>query len=76
MSVLTRLGKLIRVTNTKTKSFSHESDSYIAVWVKEEDGSNPRCLLFTDNELTRAEGRANRNAEDLTGRSWVSKLID
>jgi hypothetical protein len=76
MKLFTRIGRLLRVTNTKTKSFSHESDSYIAVWVKEADGCNPRCLLFTDNEISRAEGRANRNAEDLTERSWISKLID
>jgi len=76
MKILTRIGKLVRVQNTKTKAFAHESDSYNAVWVKDADGCNPRCLLFTDNELSRAEGRAARNPEDLTERSWISKLID
>jgi len=76
MSILTRLGRIIRVTNNKIKSFSHESDSYLAVWVKDGDGLNPRCLLFTDTELVRAEMRAAKNKEDLTERSWISKLID
>lgn len=76
MEILTRLGRLLRVKNTKTKSFSHESDSYIAVWVSDWDGQNKRCILFTDAEIARAESRAQRNAEDLTERSWISKLLD
>ena len=76
MSVLTRLGRILRVTNNKTKSFSHESDSYLAVWLKDGDGENPRCFLFTDTELHRAETRAKKNPDDLTGRNWISKMID
>lgn len=76
MSVLTRLGRILRVTNNKTKSFSHESDSYLAVWMKDGDGENARCFLFTDTELHRAESRAKKNPEDLTGRNWISKMID
>ena len=76
MEVFTRLGRLLRVKNTKTKSFTHESDSYIAVWVSDWDGKNKRCILFTDAEIARAEGRGQRNPEDLTERSWISKLLD
>jgi hypothetical protein len=74
--IFTRLGRLVKVENIKTKAFSNESVSYISVWVKDADGSNPRCLLFTENELAKAEARAFKNEEDLTERSWISKLLD
>jgi hypothetical protein len=76
MSIFTRIGRILRVKNTKTKSFSHESDSYLAVWVKNNDGSSPKCLLFTDGEIAKAEARALKNEEDLTKRSLISKLLD
>jgi len=76
MEILTRLGRLLRVKNNKTKSFTHESDSYIAVWVSDWDGGNKRCILFTDREIAKAEERAEKNAEDLTKRSLISKLLD
>jgi len=76
MEILTRLGRLLRVKNTKTKSFTHENDTYIAVWVSDWDGANKRCILFTDREITRAEERAQKNSEDLTERSLISKLLD
>ena len=76
MKILTRLGRLVRVKNTKTKSFTHESDSYISVWISDWDGANKRCILFTDAEIARAESRAQKNHEDLTERSWISKLLD
>jgi len=75
MSIFTRLGRIVRVKNTKAKSFNHESDSYLALWVADGDGENRRCLLFTDNEISRAESRAFKS-EDLTKRSWISKLVD
>lgn len=74
MEIFTRLGRLIRVKNTKTKSFSHESDSYLCVWVK--DGDEYKPLLFTDSEIARAETRALKNEEDLTKRSLISEIID
>ena len=74
MEIFTRLGRLVKVKNTKAKAFSHESDSYIAVWVKDDEGS--KCLLFTENELSKAEHRALKNEEDLTQRSLISKLLD
>lgn len=75
MEIFTRLGRLVRVKNTKTKSFSHESDYYISVWVKDAK-DDVKCLLFTESEIDRAEHRASKNAEDLTKRSWISKLLD
>ena len=74
--MFTRLGRLVRVKNTKTKAFAHESDSYISVWISDIDGQNKRCILFTDAEVARAEHRAQKNNEDLTERSWISKLLD
>lgn len=74
MEIFTRLGRLVRVKNTKTKSFSHESDHYVSVWVKDKDV--PKCLLFTQSEIDKAEYRASRNSEDLTKRSLISKLLD
>lgn len=74
--VFTRLGRIVKVNNIKTKAFSNENPSYLCVWVKDADGSNPRCLLFTENEIAKAEMRAFKNTEDLTQRSVVSKLLD
>jgi hypothetical protein len=73
--MFTRLGKLIRIKNTKTKSFTHENDSYHAVLVKTSTGA-VRCLMFTDAELNKAEARADKNIEDQPIQSWISKLID
>lgn len=74
--IFTRLGRIVKVDNIKTKAFSNESASYLCIWVKDADGCNPRCLLFTENEISKAEMRAYKNAEDLTQRSWISKLLD
>ena len=60
----------------KTKVFTHESNAYIAIWVKDSTGENPRCLLFTERDVQRAEERALKNTEDFTKRSWLSKLLD
>ena len=76
MEIFTRLGRLVRVKNTKTRSFSHESESYISVWVADESGYDKHCLLFTDSEIAKAEARADKNKEDITKRSWISRLLD
>ena len=73
--MLTRIGKLVKIKNTKTKSFSHESDSYHAVLVKTESGT-VKCLMFTDIELVRAETRGDKNIEDTLKQNWISKLLD
>lgn len=74
LQIFTRLGRLIKVKNTKTKAFSNENEYYIAVWVKEKGKS--KCLIFTESEIIKAEFRAYKNIEDQTKRSWISKLID
>lgn len=73
--MLTRIGRLLKIKNEKVKAFSHENDSYKAVLVKTECGK-VKCLMFTDNELSRAESRGARNTEDQPKQSWISKLID
>lgn len=73
--MLTRIGRLLTVKNTKAKAFSNESDTYKTVLVKTESGSI-KCLMFTDIELNRAESRASRNTEDQPEQSFWSKLLD
>ncbi len=75
MNILTRIGRLITVKNTKQKAFSNENESYKTVLVKTECGK-VKCLMFTDIELSRAESRAAKNTEDQPKQSWISKLID
>jgi hypothetical protein len=74
IEIFTRLGRLVRVKNTNKKGYSGEREDFIAVWVKGNNG--PKCLLFTDGEIERAEARAQKNPEDLTKRSLISELID
>jgi hypothetical protein len=72
----TRVGRLVKIKNLKRNNFSTEKESYIAVIVKDEDGSNEKCLLFTDAEMHKAELRAIRNPEDNIGKTFISSLID
>ena len=72
----TRLGRLVKVKNTKKVNFPNVNDAYFAVWVKDANGENPECLLFTEADLAKAKLRALRNPEDLTERSLYSKMLD
>jgi hypothetical protein len=67
-------GRLISVEN-KDRLFGSASQ-YIAVQVEDADGSNERCILFTDAEILKAEERAKRNPEDLTEKGFFTNLID
>lgn len=71
-----RLGRLVKIKNAKKIHYPNVNDSYMAIWVKDEDGSNPRCLLFTESDLAKAQFRAEKNKEDLTCRSTASMLLD
>jgi len=71
----TRIGRLLKVKNTKQKPFSNENDTYKAVLVKTECGK-VKCLMFTEAELSKAEARGEKNVEDQPVQSWISKLID
>jgi len=75
-SIVARLGRLIRVSNIKTRSFSHEKETYVGVLVKDDKTKDVQCLLFTDAEIARAELRALKNQEDLLKRSFISKILD
>lgn len=71
-----RMGRLIHVENTSPVRKFNELDTYVSVWVSDADGSNKRCVLFTDGEIERAERRAQKNPEDLTTRSLYSKIVE
>ena len=73
--MLTRIGRLLTVKNTKAKAFSNENDTYRTILVKTECGK-VKCLMFTDVELNKAESRASRNVEDQPEQSFWSKLLD
>ncbi len=72
--VKVKQGRLIRVENTD-RTFG-SADVYIAVQVEDADGSNERCLLFTEEELEAAQERADNNKEDLTTKSFLTDLLD
>lgn len=67
-------GRLITVDNKDRKFGS--ALSYIAVQVEDEDGSNERCILFTEDEINKAQERAKKNPEDLTEKGFFTKLFD
>lgn len=46
-----KAGMVIPVYNRNRKKFSNAHKVYNAIWVEDHDGSNERCLLFTDHEL-------------------------
>jgi hypothetical protein len=71
-----KAGRLIKVWNTEKKKFSNAKPWYISVWVEDADGKNERCLLFTDQEILRAEIRASKNAEDLTSKGFFTNITD
>lgn len=71
----TRLGRLLKIKNQKTRAFSNENDTYRAVLVKTECGK-VKCLMFTDAELVKAESRGEKNVEDQPQQSWISKILD
>jgi hypothetical protein len=67
-------GRLISVEN-KNRAFG-SAKSYIAIQVEDANGSNERCLLFTDAEIAKAEERAKKNPEDLTKKGFLTDLLD
>ena len=67
-------GRLIEVDNKDRKFGSAES--YIAVQVEDENGSNERCILFTVDEIKKAHERAKKNPEDLTEKGFITDLLD
>jgi len=71
----TRIGQLLTIKNSKSKTFTNENDSYKTVLVKTESGS-VKCLMFTDVELNKAEARADKNMEDQPQQNFWSKLLD
>ena len=71
-----KMGRMVRVENTRRPKFSNAKRQYIAIQVEDSDGSNERCLLFTTKEIQAAEFRASRNTEDLTDKSFFTDILD
>jgi len=69
--VTAKMGRLIPVVNQKPKQ--NACEIYIAVRVENCDGRGERTLLFTQDELKRADYRSKRNPED---HLRVSRLRD
>lgn len=69
-----RAGRLQKVEN-KNRRFGSALE-YLALWVEDSNGKNERCLLFTEDEITKAAERAAKNPEDLTKKSWLTDLLD
>lgn len=67
-------GRLIIIDNKKRKFGS--ADVYVAIQVEDDDGLNERCILFTVDEIRRAEDRAKKNPEDLTKKGFFTSLFD
>lgn len=72
--VKVKMGRLIRVWNTKKKSAANKI--YVAVQVEDANGKNERCLLFTEYEIKRAKDRAKKNLEDLTKKEFFTDFVD
>lgn len=77
-NVPAKMGRLVHVENTNQSNKGNEAEVYVAVWVEDSNGSNRRCVLFTDGEIARAERRATKNPEDQVElkRSWIEKLFN
>lgn len=69
-----RIGRLIRVKNQEPKPMANPW--YYSVWVEDHDKGNVRPLLFTENELRRAEHRSGKNPEDLPKRGWWVRMVE
>lgn len=70
----TRLGRLIRIKNNKSTTFTNENDTYLTVLVKQ--NGKVKALMFTDVELAKAQARAEKNKEDQLKQSLISQLLD
>ena len=69
-------GRLYLVPNTLRKKFSNANMQYYAIWVEDDNGENDRCVLFTENQIKRAEVRAAKNPEDVPDKNFIIDLVD
>jgi len=74
MATKVKAGRIILVEN-KNRHFAAK-EYYSSIWVEDEDGSNERCLLFTERELNIAERRAARNVEDIPKKKAITNFFD
>ena len=74
MATKVKAGRIILVEN-KNRHFAAK-EYYSSIWVEDDDGSNERCLLFTERELNIAEKRAARNVEDIPKKKAITNFFD
>ena len=74
MATKVKAGRIILVEN-KNQHFAAK-DQYLSIWVEDADGSNERCLLFTERELNIAEERAKKNSEDIPEKGVITDFFD
>ncbi len=74
LETFTRLGRLIRVKNKKSTTFTNENDTYLSVLIKQ--NGKVKALMFTDAEFAKAEARAEKNKEDQLKQSLISQILD
>jgi hypothetical protein len=73
--VTSKLGHLVTVKNRDPLTNTAKA-WYHAVWVKDAETKEKKCLLFTQREISKAEYRASRNSEDLPQRSFFARLFN
>jgi|TARA_R100000152_G_C6700049_1_gene129766 hypothetical protein len=66
-------GRIIEVEN-KSRKFGANS-KYFAIWTENSD-KKEICLLFTENQLTTAKERADKNPEDIPKKGFFTDLFD
>lgn len=71
---MTRLGRLVKVKNTRRK-FALENDYYYSTWIKNSKGLIVP-VLFTEDQIESARYRAKNNPEDIVPRGIVSIILD
>jgi len=71
---LVKMGRLIPVWNQDPRK--RAKPLYISLRVEDPDGSNERCLLFTQAQIDTAQRRANANPEDCPKVGILMDLLD
>ena len=60
-----RVGNIYHVTNSMRKPAADKEYYVVGLTNRVEDATDPIIFMFTDNELIRAEKRAQKNTEDI-----------
>jgi hypothetical protein len=74
--VKVKMGRLIRVKNTKRPKFSNANTEYTAVKVEDAGGDNERVWFLTDKDMEMLDHRSERNREDWIKTDFWTDLLD